>query len=75
MYCALHSVSVTITENVRMLGEHEFLFFLCASKDLESALDYRVTTASPQVFFGLLCFQVRSHTITNCQVPIPCLLV
>ena len=75
MCCALHSVSVIITENVRMLGEHAFLFFLCVFADLESTPEYRVTTASPQVFFCLLCFQARSHMITNCLVPTPCFLV
>jgi len=75
MCCALHSVSVIITENVRMLGEYVCLFFLCASADLESAPEYRVTTDSPQVFFGLFCFQARSLMITNCLVPTPCFLV
>jgi hypothetical protein len=40
---------------LRVLGEYEFLFFLCASADLVSAPECRVTTASPQVFSGLLC--------------------
>jgi len=75
MCCALYSVSVIITENVWVLGEHEFLFFFCASANLESTPECRVTIASPQVFLGLLCLHASSHTITNWQVPTPCFLI
>jgi hypothetical protein len=59
----------------RLLGKGQFLFFLCASADLVSAPECRVTTASPHVFFVLLCLDASSDMITSCQVPIPCSLM
>jgi hypothetical protein len=75
MCCALYSVSVIITQNMRMLSKLEFLVFLDTSAYLKSAPEYRATTVSAQVSLGWLCLHASFQTarylllVFSCNLP------